>query len=248
MVTPVIIIIMDVMGTTTRADTIRRYFLLFFTAILGILLLTHSCTRLRAGMTYLPVETALRNHWNIRSIDHTRFPGLIEAAEKSITTHKDSRYWHGLAWMNYLYGVSLGYHTNEAKESFTQAQKAFEARLQSSPSEPADWLRLGWVHVLLGHPAVQVIDAWKMSVYTGRAEHYLLLDRLEQGLRYADDFKDDDRDLLCDQLLLSWKYQKNKMRKKIRDQTFALHTIRGLLFERAPEIVAEIETVYEKNH
>jgi hypothetical protein len=250
---------MAVIKTTTITDTgkpaishlplpaaCRRCFLVFLAALLGSTLLTLSFPRLRASLAFLPAETALRNNQQIRPITRDRFPGLIQAANNSIRIHDDSRYQHGLAWLHYLDAALSGYGTNEAKASLVQAQQAFEARLQSSPAEPADWLRLGWVHLLLNHPASQIIDAWKMSVYSGRAEHYLLSDRLELGFRLADSFGEDDLSLLRDQTLLTWKYRKQDMRKKIQQQSFQLTTFQNLLSRQDPETLAEIEKEYDK--
>ncbi len=226
---------------------LARYSLLLFAALLGIALLLLSYPRLHASMVFLPVETALRNHWDIRPISKDRFPGLIDAAEKSIAIHEDSQYYHGLGWMHYLYGISLGFNTAEAKKSLTLAQAAFEARLKSSPVEPAEWLRLGWTHMLLRHPPNDAINCWKMSIFTGRTEHYLLLDRLKLGLHYTDYLDDDGLNLLRDQLLLSWDHRQNDMIKHFSSRPFDVKRIHGLLFEQAPEILAEMDEAYEKH-
>ncbi len=225
--------------------TLARYSLLLFAAMLGIALLLLSTPRLRASLAFLPVETALRNHWDLRPISRERFPALIDAAEKSIAIHEDSQYFHGLGWMHYLHAIALGFDTAEAGESLGYAQQAFEARLRSSPVEPAEWLRLGWIHLLLRHPAGDIMDCWKMSVFTGRAEHYLLLDRLKLGLHYTDYFDDDGLNLLRDQILLGWRYKKPEMTHYFSSRPFAVKKIRGLLFERAPELLAEMEDAYE---
>ncbi len=225
--------------------TLARYFLLLLATTLGLALLLLSTPRLRASLAFLPVETALQNHWDLRPISRDRFPALIDAAQKSIALHGDSQYFHGLGWMHYLHAIALGFDTAEARESLGYAQHAFEARLKSSPVEPAEWLRLGWTHLLLRHPASNVMDCWKASVFTGRAEHYLLLDRLKLGLHYTDYFDDDGLNLLRDQIQLSWKYSKPEMIQYFSSRPFDVKLIRGLLFERAPELLAEMEEAYE---
>ncbi len=225
-----------------------RISLLLLTALLGIALLTLSFPRLRASIVFLPVETALRNHWGIRPISQDRFPSLIDAARSSLEIHETDQYWQGLGWMQYLYGISLGYDTEQAKGSFLLARQAFETELKSSPAQPAEWLRLGWIYALLRYPSQEVIEAWNMSVYTGRVEHHLLLNRLELGLRYADFFDEDDLALLRDQLLLAWQYKRREMKKAIASGTVNLKTIRGLIYRDRPEILEEMEEALEKHH
>ena len=222
--------------------------LLLLATILGIALLTLSLPRLRASIAYLPADTALRNHWGPRPISKQRFPGLIAAASESIDILDDSQYWYGLAWLQYLYVESLGFDTHEGKQMLQLSQRSFETLLKSSPVLPREWLRLAWIHWALDHPASEVIDAWRMSVQTGRAEHHLFLSRLNLGLDYVDILEEDDRALLRDQLLLTWKYQRREMEKSIASDTLDFKTILGLIYRDAPEVLAEIEEAYEKNH
>ena len=91
------------------------------------------------------------------------------------------------------------------------------------------------------------INCWEMSVFTGRAEHYLLLDRLKLGLHYTDHFDEDGLNLLRDQILLSWKYHQPEMIQYFSSRPFDVKRIRGLLFERAPELLAEMDEAYEKH-
>ncbi len=225
-----------------------RLSLLLLATILGIALLTLSFPRLRASIAYLPAETALRNHWDIRPIRQERFPALIDAARESIDILDDSQYWYGLAWLQYLYVESLGFDTPKGKQMLLLSQRSFETLLKSSPASPREWLRLGWIHSTLDHPASEVIDAWRMSVHTGRAEHHLYLNRLNLGLRYADFLDEEDLALLRDQLLLTWRYQRREMEKSIASDRLDFKTILALLYRDAPEVLAEIEEAYVKSH
>jgi len=203
---------------------------------------------LRASITYLPAETALRNHWDTRPIRQERFPALINAASESIDILDDSQYWYGLAWLQYLYVESLGFNTHNGKEMLLLSQRSFETLLKSSPAMPREWLRLAWIHSALKHPVSDVIDAWRMSIHTGRAEHHLYLSRLKLGLRYVGFLVEDDRALLREQLLLAWKYRQREMKEHIASDTFEMETILGLLYLGAPEILTEMEEAYEKSH
>ena len=228
--------------------TMSRLLLILLASILGIALLTLSLPRLRASIAYLPAETALRNHWDTRPIRQERFPALIDAARESISILDDSQYWYGLAWLQYLYVESLGFDTPKGKETLLSSQRSFETLLKSSPVLPREWLRLAWIHLLLDHPASEVIDSWRMSVHTGRAEHHLYLSRLNLGLRYADSLDEDGLALLRDQLLLTWRYKRRDMEKRIASDRLDFKTIQGLIEYDAPEVLTEMEDAYDRSH
>jgi len=225
-----------------------RLSLVALAALLGATLLTLSYPRLRADIEYLPVATALRNHWNFQAIRHERFPNLIAQATTSTKWLGAERYWHGLAWLHYLHADSLEFNTELARASLAQSEQAFSSLLKVSPVEPAEWLRLGWVKVLLGRPAQEIISVWEMSVHTGSAEHYLLLDRLQLALPYADLLDEYGLALLRDQILLTWKYRTQDMLQALSVGSIDLPTIKKIIHHQTPEIFSAMEKRHEKHH
>lgn len=236
------------MGQQVINKNFNRYCLILLATIIGISLLCLSIPRLYSSGQYLPVETALKNHWSKGSIRTERFPSLIEHTESSLAILNDSRYWQGLGWLHYLYAGAMGTKTEQGKDELILSEQAFINQLNSSPADSAEWLRLGWVRALLSRPARQVMDVWSMSVNTGRAEHHLLVDRLELGLRIADACNDFELSLMRDQIVLAWKYRRNDMQRALIADRLDIETIDGLLSLTEPDLMREMKETYERYH
>jgi len=207
--------------------------------ILGVVLLTLSYPRLMSSYTYIPVQIALTKHWKGDSIKIQQFPFLIEITEKAIEYQGDVRYWIGLGWLQYLNARQLGFSKQEGQQLLHSSQKSFEKAVSKSPASPEVWLRLAWIHSLLKHDNAEVVNTLKMSIYTGRAERYLIKNRLELALKYIDYFDKEDLSLLTDQTKLAWRFYKRDMLKFIKDGTYNLNTINKLL-NNNPELKEQI--------
>jgi len=228
----------------------NRWFIILLATLLGAVLLALSVPRLRSDFVYLRVDNALRNHWVSRPIPRDRYPELLQAAQTSIAVLDDGRYRDSLAWLQYLYAQSLGLDSPQRQDELRLAKPAFEAALSSTPASPRNWLQLGWINATIGDPKSgisSVIEAWRMSVLTGRAERHLLVSRLELGLRYAEFLTEDDLDLLRDQLLLAWRYRRGQVKTSILSSGSDLKTIRGLLYLQAPDVLDEMEQAHDKH-
>lgn len=213
--------------------------LLTLVIILSITTLILSYPRLMSSYTYIPVQIALTKHWKGDSIKIQQFPQLIETTKKAIEHQSDVRYWIGLGWLQYLYARKSGFLNQEGKELLNSAQQSFEKAVSKSPASPEVWLRLAWIHSLLKHDNTEVVNTLKMSIYTGRAERYLIKDRLELALEYADYFEKEDKSLLSDQIQLAWRFYKRDMLKFIKDGTYNINTISKLLTNN-PQLKKEI--------
>lgn len=221
--------------------------LLTLVIILSTTTLYLSIPRLFSSLTYLPVEAALKHHWIDYPIKADQYTGLIETAKQSIEKLNEARYWQGLGWLYYLQATSQGTNTPEGQQSLSNAQNAFENFLKKSPASPAEWLRLSWVHSLQNHGAVQIVETLKMSLYTGRAERYLMQNRLELALQYADYFSEEDTSLISDQIQLTWRFFKRDMKKHIKSGTYNINTMNKLLTNN-PELKQQINKEYPDGH
>jgi len=228
----------------------NRWSIILLAVFLGAVLLALSVPRLRSNFAYLRVDNALRNHWDSRPIPPDGYPELLESAQKSIAELDDGRYREGLAWLRHLHAQSLGLDTPQGQEELRLSKLAFEDALGSTPASPRNWLQLGWINATIDDSKGGIssaIEAWSMSVLTGRAERHLLVNRLELGLRYADFLAEDDPDLLRDQLLLAWRYRRGQVKTAILSSGSHLKTIRGLLYLQAPGVLDAMEQAHDKH-
>lgn len=236
------------MGQQTFSHRYKRLSLVVLAAALGCFVLFLSIPRLYSSSVYLPVETALKNHWKHQQIRKERFPVLIGYANKSLSILEENRYWQGLGWLHYHYAIALGLNTMDGRRELELSAKAFSRQLQSSPTDSAEWLRLAWVRALLSQPERQVMDAWSMSVMTGRAEHYLLLDRLELGMRYIHACNDFEIEQLREQVRLAWKYRQKAFRQVLKSSRIDLKVLQQLLGQAEPELLAEMHELFDGHH
>ena len=223
----------------------QRLALLVLAVIIATITLNLSYPRLTSSLTYLPVDAALKHQWEDYPIKLNQFPGLIDTAKHSIEQLDEARYWQGLGWLHYLHASAQGITTREGKQSLSHAQNAFETFLKKSPASPAEWLRLAWTHAQLGHEAEAVINTLKMSLYTGRAERYLMPNRLELALRYAEHFAPEDKGMLQDQLQLTWRFYQRDMLTFINTGAYKKSTLYRLLGNN-PELIEQINSELER--
>ena len=113
--------------------------------------------------------------------------------------------------------------------------------VQRAPARPRVWLRIARTKAFLGHPQEEVIQAWKMSVLTGRVEPTLMLARLELGLRYFAGLDNESIALLRDQAVLSWSVQKKQLMRGLASGSLNIELLRELLSGTHQHIIAEME-------
>jgi hypothetical protein len=221
----------------------KRLILLSLATILSISVLALAYPRFTSSISYIPVEAALDRHWKDYPIKQSQYPVLIGHANKAIKKLDSARYWQGLGWLYYLQATSVQSSTDadQTRKSLQSAQVAFENFLKRSPANPAAWLRLAWIHALLNHQVDSVVKTLKMSFYTGRAERYLFLNRLDLALRYAKYFNDDDLSLIQDQIQLAWRYFESDVLKLIQSGAFDRQTLLELIVDFNPELSKEIQ-------
>jgi len=97
------------------------------------------------------------------------------------------------------------------------------------------------VYRFLGRRDRDIVNALNMSVYTGRAEQYLVFDRLDLALNYTSVFGNDERALIRDQIQLAWRINPARLLKRTRDGVFSQSTLLGLISDSNPELAEEIK-------
>ncbi len=214
----------------------------------AIALLVLSWPRLQASLTYLPVDTALKNYYASREIPTLQLPALIERTRQAITRHDHYRYRDGLSTLYYLRGLDQRSPSRERRPAFEQAITEAQNAVAAAPARPLAWQRIARTHALLGHGPDKVIPPLKMSIYAGRVEPTLLIGRLELGYRYLTALDDkavrpDDEmsGLLRDQTLLGWKIQPRELSRAIEQQRIPWQGIQDLLGGRNDRVLQEME-------
>ncbi len=220
---------------------LKHIILLTLAASIAAVTLFLSYPRLMSSLSYIPVDAALKRHWEDYPIEKNQFPVLIEIAKESNQILHLAHYWQGLGWLYYLQVNSENRDTQEGKDLLTQSQTAFETSLKKSPVNPASWLRLAWVHALLNHDASAVVETLSMSFYTGRAERQLILNRLYLALRYVNYFEEEDLPLVRDQVQLAWRFFQESMLRLIESGAFDKKIIFRLVAESHPELTLEMQ-------
>lgn len=223
------------------ASQIKRFSLLVLGAVVAIFVLQLSYPRVTSSISYFPVEAALKHHWKDYPIKQSQFPVLIDIANKSILKLDIARYWRGLAWLHYFHAVKLRYKSEQGQQSMMLSLNAFEKAIQKAPADPTVWLRIAWIHMFLGHEGKLVIYALKMSIFTGRVESYLMLNRLDLILRYVSKFEESDLSMIEHQIQIAWRLYPQKMLENLRQGVYKQQTLFDTMQEASPQLVQEIK-------
>lgn len=225
----------------TGNSSLYRYTLILIVGLSACVLLAMSWPRLRASISYLPVDTAISNYWKTREIDTAQLGGLIKRAEDSIAIHDHYRYWSGLSELQILSGQDMSQSFWQRRQALGNAISAAEEVVRRAPSKPRAWLRIARAKEFLARPAEQIIPPLKMSILTGRVEPTLMLTRLELGLRQLAALDEETVRLLRDQAVLTWTMQQRDMLKAIKSGALNIDALGEVLGENKPAIFAEME-------
>jgi len=225
----------------TGTSSLYRYTLILIIGISAAVLLTLSWPRLRASISYLPVDTAISNYWKTGEIDNAQLDGLITRAHEAIALHDHYRYQAGLSELNILSGQDMSRSLWQRRQALEDSIAAAEKVVQRAPSKPREWLRIARAKEFLAYPIEDIMPAFKMSILTGRVEPTLMLSRLELGLRQLPVMDEEATRLLRDQALLTWANQQRAMQKRIKSGHQNMAALSQLLSESDPDVFADME-------
>lgn len=223
-----------------------RLALLFPIGLLAVFLLLLAWPRLLASVRYLPVERAIAGYHATGAIPSARLPALIGFAAEAIGRHDDYRYHEGLGTLHLLRAMDFATPALERRAAYVSAMEATEEALRRAPARPSAWLRLAAVRWILHEENDAIVEAWKMSVFTGRMHSALFANRVEIGLAHYDYLDAEGRAMLRDQLLLAWRLRPGPLVQVLQRRDGNLRLTRRLLADSAPVALAEIEQSVEK--
>ncbi len=210
---------------------------------LSVFLVWAAWPRLQASLLYLPVDTAINRYYDQGSIDAVQLSGLQQRAWEAIEVHPHHRYWDGLSLLHFLQAVDTGRRLSERRQSFEAVIKTAERSLGLAPAQPRTWLHVAQARAWLRYPPGLVIDALKMSVFTGRVEPSLFITRLGLGLAYLPRMDGEGQSMMRDQVLLAWQLQPQQLARALRAGEVRLSAMEPLLAEAHPAVLQEMREV-----
>lgn len=231
---------MDATDSTTTADVRWRRSLAVLIAVTSVFLFYLAYPRLHASLVFLPVDTAIKQYYETSEFQSAQLGGLQERALEAITILPHHRYWEGLSLLYFLQANDMQRALHDRREAFERSIVAAEASLLRSPAQPRAWLRIAQARAWLRFTPDEVIEALKMSIYTGRMEPSLFITRLALGLSYQQRMDEEGRAMLRDQLLLTWAIQPRELSTAVKSGQLRFTGIERLLSEAHGEVLNEI--------
>jgi hypothetical protein len=240
-------------NTTRRSEFIRDFFILqkssrmnsllhiFVIILVSATVLYLAYPRLHASLLYLPVDTAISNYRESRSVPDEQLDGLQQRAQEAIEVHPHYRYWDGLSLLYYLEGIDAGNTLFQRRQAIEQSIEAAIVSLQRAPSQPRAWFRIAAARAWLMYPARKIIDPLLMAVYTGRVDPSLSMARLELGIAYLARMDEEGISLMRDQALLAWQLQPGAMSRALKSGSLPLTSIESLLGPAHGSVLVEIK-------
>ena len=196
--------------------------------------------RLHAALRYLPVDTAINRYYDTSEVRAEQLKGLQQRAGEAIAIHPHHRYWDGLSLLLHLQAADTGNPLHERRRAFEEAILAAEASLRRAPAQPRTWLRIAQARAWLRYPPEQVIEAFKMAVYTGRVEPSMFLARLSLGLAYMPRMDGEGLAMLRDQLLLAWRLRPRLLANALKNGELRMDPVERLLSGAHDTVLEEI--------
>ena len=230
------------MGNTIRA----RLFFIASIGLVSIAVLALSWPRLQAGFRYLPVDIAINRYYADREIPTDRLPVLLRFAGQAINIHDHYRYHDGLSQLHYLRGLDVYTPARERRDAYRQAEAEAIISLSQAPAQPGPWLRLATIRWVLHDEPEDIIQPWKMSIFTGRTHSGLYTQRVEMGLGLREFLDEEAIAMLRDQLLLAWKTRPGSLVQLLARRDIDLRVTRELLANTDPLALGEMEAWLER--
>ena len=148
---------------------------------------------------------------------------------QALAWYENPEYWQTQAFFYLaLFNSSPSYPLAKEQELLKQAQASVIQGLRLSPVDPYAWFRLAMVDKMLQMPTAQIINALKLSFYSGRVEPDLLMPRLSFSYDYYNAFNEEMRGAWRKQIPVVWIFQAEQLVKFI-----ALHPEAKFLVEQA---------------
>lgn len=232
------------MGNTIRA----KLPLLTAVGLLSLVVLMLSWPRFLASFRFLPVDIAIQRYFEDQQIPTDRLPALVDFAEQAIDLHDYYRFHEGLSRLHYLRALDPYTPALERRPAYRQSEAEAVVALSQAPAQSATWLRVAVIRWILHDEPEDVIRPWTMSIYTGRTNFPLFEQRVELGLAYHDLLDEEQRSLLRDQLLLSWRARPGGLIEVLyrRDRNLAITS--ELIAGTDPGALAEMEALLARHH
>jgi hypothetical protein len=224
----------------------QRYLLQAITVTVAAFVLMLAWPRVMASFRYLPVEHALDRYYRTLEIPTDRLSVLIRFAEAAMSYTDHHRYHEGLSLLHYLRAIDIYTPALDRIGEYRAAETEAAETLRRAPAQPAAWLRMAYIRWILRDEPSDIIEPWKMSIFTGRMDSALILQRVEVGLAYRNEMDAEGMAMLRDQLLLAWQLQPGSLIQVLRARDRGLAATRALIGATDPAALAEMETWLEK--
>lgn len=224
----------------------KQYLVVILAAVVSLSLLTLAWPRMKASYRFLPVDLAIENYYQDREIPSRRMLTLLGFAEEAIAHHDHYRYHDGLSFLYYLRGLDIYTPALERRPAYRLSEVEAIETVKRAPAQPQAWLRIAMIRAILRDDTDQVIEPWKMSIFTGRTHSTLLVPRVDVGLPYAGLMDDESRSMLRDQLFLAWELKPVDLLRVLKRLDPGLEKVRVLAGATHPAELMEMEARIEK--
>jgi hypothetical protein len=208
---------------------------------MAITVLVLAWPRLQASIRYLPVEIGIERYLATGDIPTERLPVLIRFSKEAIEHQDHYRYHDGLSQLHLMRAVDLQTPARERRDAYLAAASEAQQSLQRAPAQPITWLRLARLRWILRKEHQTVVEAWKMSVFSGRTTITLLKQRVEIGLAYRAALDEEGVAMLRDQILLAWRLIPGPLVNMLSTRDRNLNVTRPLIKDSDPAALADIE-------
>jgi hypothetical protein len=230
----------------TRGDSAgSKWPLLLAVVLIAFAVASLAWPRFLASVRYLPVELAIRNYYVSGEMPSDRLPVLVRFATEAVEYQDHYRFHDGLSTLQVLRALDYKTRALERRPAYVSALGSAEQALLRAPAKPATWLRLASVRWILHEEPETIVDAWKMSIFTGRIHTDLLARRVELGLAHFAYLDEEGTAMLRDQLLLAWKLRPNQLMPIFNRRDRELQITRYMLTDVDPSTLSEIEAWIE---
>ncbi len=174
----------------------------------GLLML--AVPRFIASLYALYPESALKQ--TEKNLSPEIYEKSISHLSKALAWYDNAEYWQSQALFYIsLLNTSTSQPFEKRQELLKQAHASIIQGLKLSPVDPYAWFRLAAVDKMLKLPSEEIINALRLSFYSGRVEPELLMSRLAFSFDYYNEFNEEMQGLWKKQIPVAWIFHAAKL-------------------------------------
>ncbi len=212
-------------------------------AMLVAVMLVMAWPRLLSSLQFLPVQQVHSQLYKADAAQNVDLPSLQARTQRALNYYDAYSYHSVGSLLAYVRASDSNVSLYSKQQLLNDSMVEAKIALAGAPLQPDLWLRLAQAGVQNFLPATQLLNFFRMAIWSGRVEPTHLIGRLHIGFALQNQLDADGLNLLRDQVLLAWNLKRADFQRALRMGQLNYSRVVALMSSTHPDVVREMEEV-----